>query len=244
MKRHLKLKENLLSESGRSMVEMLGVLAVMGVISIGVVATGFRLARDQMRANEARDLINYLVLGIDQEIQNDTELSCCVSGATQAGNCPNPVDKSEITDQICQRYLPPHLCTSKPSYLSSFKGAKTAMGIGWTFLPSINNGKPNVQINFTFPADEGDNTYLCRTILETIGSSSFLKERVHGFHFPSNLNWDANLWSSTYTDSHIKSRCDWFYTYHKDTRKLKYWGFQVAFKYNTAKCEEFEEETE
>lgn len=229
------------SETGRSMVEMLAVLAIMGVISIGAVTAGIRVAKNQMKKNEARELINYLVLAIDQEIVNDSDLSCCTNGATQVANCPDPQDKSEITDEICSRYFPPHLCASKPSYLSSYKGAKTSQGIGWTFLPSINNGKPNVQINFTFPAKEGDNTFLCQTILQTIGSTPGLKERVHGFHFPSNLNWDANLWSTNYSDSHIKSRCNWFYSYHKNTKKLSYWGFQVAFKFNTVKCEYVDE---
>ena len=41
-------------ENGRSMVEMLGVLAVMGVLSIGGVA-GYRYAIDKMNAN---DIIN------------------------------------------------------------------------------------------------------------------------------------------------------------------------------------------
>ncbi len=41
-------------ENGRSMVEMLGVLAVMGVLSIGGVA-GYRYAMDKMNAN---DIIN------------------------------------------------------------------------------------------------------------------------------------------------------------------------------------------
>ena len=41
-------------ENGRSMVEMLGVLAVAGVLSIGGVA-GYRYAMDKMNAN---DIIN------------------------------------------------------------------------------------------------------------------------------------------------------------------------------------------
>ena len=41
-------------ESGRSMVEMLGVLAIIGVLSIGGIA-GYSMAMNRYRANEALD---------------------------------------------------------------------------------------------------------------------------------------------------------------------------------------------
>ncbi len=43
------------NESGRSMVEMLGVLAIIGVLSIGGIA-GYSMAMNRYRANEALDL--------------------------------------------------------------------------------------------------------------------------------------------------------------------------------------------
>ena len=46
-----KMKKN---ESGRSMVEMLGVLAIIGVLSIGGIA-GYTLAMNRYRANEILD---------------------------------------------------------------------------------------------------------------------------------------------------------------------------------------------
>ncbi len=42
------------NESGRSMVEMLGVLAIIGVLSIGGIA-GYSMAMNRYRANEALD---------------------------------------------------------------------------------------------------------------------------------------------------------------------------------------------
>ena len=42
------------NESGRSMVEMLGVLAIIGVLSIGGIA-GYTMAMNRYRANEAVD---------------------------------------------------------------------------------------------------------------------------------------------------------------------------------------------
>ena len=43
------------NESGRSMVEMLGVLAIIGVLSIGGIA-GYSMAMNRYRANEALDV--------------------------------------------------------------------------------------------------------------------------------------------------------------------------------------------
>ena len=43
--------KNKLPESGRTMVEMLGVLAIMGVLSIGGIA-GYTIAMNKYRANE------------------------------------------------------------------------------------------------------------------------------------------------------------------------------------------------
>ena len=44
-----------INESGRSMVEMLGVLAIIGVLSIGGIA-GYSMAMNRYRANEALDV--------------------------------------------------------------------------------------------------------------------------------------------------------------------------------------------
>jgi Tfp pilus assembly protein PilE len=45
------------NESGRSMVEMLGVLAIIGVLSIGGIA-GYTLSMNRYRANEGVDFAN------------------------------------------------------------------------------------------------------------------------------------------------------------------------------------------
>ena len=49
------------NESGRSMVEMLGVLAIIGVLSIGGIA-GYTLAMNRYRANEALNLASQVAI--------------------------------------------------------------------------------------------------------------------------------------------------------------------------------------
>ena len=57
MKQVLKAQTVLSTDTGRSMVEMLGTLAVMGVLSIGGIA-GYRYAMDKYRVNETMDELN------------------------------------------------------------------------------------------------------------------------------------------------------------------------------------------
>jgi len=52
--RKRQMKKN---ESGRSMVEMLGVLAIIGVLSVGGIA-GYTMAMNRYRANEVVDMAN------------------------------------------------------------------------------------------------------------------------------------------------------------------------------------------
>ena len=69
------------NETGRSMVEMLGVLAIIGVLSIGGIA-GYTLSMNRYRANAIVDMANKyasLVFGACQSqlATNNTALSSC-----------------------------------------------------------------------------------------------------------------------------------------------------------------------
>ena len=60
------------NESGRSMVEMLGVLAIIGVLSIGGIA-GYTLAMNRYRANEALQAASLIAIeAIAQQRDNIT----------------------------------------------------------------------------------------------------------------------------------------------------------------------------
>lgn len=59
-------------QAGRSMVEMLGVLAIIGVLSIGGIA-GFNMAMLRYKTNELADTIDKLFVLIETESVNDAE---------------------------------------------------------------------------------------------------------------------------------------------------------------------------
>ena len=63
------------SESGRSLIEMLGVLAVMGVLTIGAIA-GFHYAMNKQRANATVNYVNQLAIeGSRQMLAGSNHLS-------------------------------------------------------------------------------------------------------------------------------------------------------------------------
>ena len=66
-----KIKMFSVSESGRSMVEMLGVLAIIGVLSIGAVA-GYKFALNKFRANEIINELNARALSVSARMLSAT----------------------------------------------------------------------------------------------------------------------------------------------------------------------------
>lgn len=65
------------NELGRSMVEMLGVLAIIGVLSVGGIA-GYKTALNKYRANEVAQVVSIakleLVTAASQGMQNKTNI--------------------------------------------------------------------------------------------------------------------------------------------------------------------------
>ena len=69
-------KVKLKSESGRSMVEMLGVLAIIGVLSVGGIA-GYKTAMERKTFNDAAELIRLLDVAVrESEGQNNNIFWC------------------------------------------------------------------------------------------------------------------------------------------------------------------------
>ena len=80
-------KSNKQQQSGRSMVEMLGVLAIIGVLSIGGIA-GYTLSMRRYRANQVIDALNkyaLIVYGACQKALLDGDLST-IGGCNSRGD--------------------------------------------------------------------------------------------------------------------------------------------------------------
>ncbi len=93
---------NLKSQSGRSMVEMLGVLAIIGVLSIGGIA-GYTMAMNRYKANEllnAASMASVMALSANggKGIEDETDYSTLLPGAGDPAGVEDM--KVTITDGV------------------------------------------------------------------------------------------------------------------------------------------------
>ena len=154
-------------ESGRSMVEMLGVLAIIGVLSIGGIA-GYVLSMNRYRANAMLDVANKYAAIVFSSYQSyianggaasdwtaPTLTTAKLDGTLQPGTTI-AVYKSGDTDSTS-------IDGTNVNLLISFPGSdicETALGIaGYDVTPTTSNS--------TATAPEGSNTRTCAKEAET-----------------------------------------------------------------------------
>ena len=104
MKKDITTQTLLSTDTGRSMVEMLGTLAIMGVLSIGGIA-GYRYAMDKYRANETIDELNkrafvYATQVLNNEIQSGEILNNGEFGDKTALGYDVEANKSYYPDEF------------------------------------------------------------------------------------------------------------------------------------------------
>ena len=104
MKQVLKAQTVLSTDTGRSMVEMLGTLAIVGVLSIAGIA-GYRYAMDKYRANETIDELNkravvYATQVLNNEIRSGETLSNGEFGDKTALGYDVEANKSYYPDEF------------------------------------------------------------------------------------------------------------------------------------------------
>ena len=104
MKQVLKAQTVLSTDTGRSMVEMLGTLAIVGVLSIAGIA-GYRYEMDKYRANETIDELNkrafvYATQVLNNEIQSGEPLSNGEFGDKTALGYDVEANKSYYPDEF------------------------------------------------------------------------------------------------------------------------------------------------
>lgn len=117
-----KIQLNQKSQSGRSMVEMLGVLAIIGVLSVGGI-TGYRYAMDQYHTNQALRLVDLFALSVKEASHSDT-----LTGYD--GSNAHPTCFCYSTQWFCDLYLGKKACgpfqtTNQTTYkVKNYNGLK------------------------------------------------------------------------------------------------------------------------
>ena len=144
------------NESGRSMVEMLGVLAIIGVLSVGGIA-GYTMAMNRYRSNEIIDMANKLAVVAfsaretyaamhNGVVDSNFNAPTLKSSGLYTGSTINGATFSNIT------YYSTTDCTGTALVASDTETSKTALGVGIT-------------INF------GGNENVCKAAASTLGLS-------------------------------------------------------------------------
>ena len=121
------------TQSGRSMVEMLGVLAIIGVLSVGAIS-GYSKAMDKYKLNKAIDTANHLFATIMTNVAPDNStLADDGSGSVyytemmaKAGWLPDGLTLKETNPRFAD--------DSFNNQVWIYKDSNKAVGVGWTFM--------------------------------------------------------------------------------------------------------------
>ena len=118
------IKTNLNTQSGRSMIEMLGVLAIVGVLSVGGIA-GYSKAMTKFKINKTADQISQIVTNIRTLYAQQTSYEGL---GTQPSSVENPSNLSNLG------IIPDGLTTSNsyPYLINVFQGSVN-IDYWWSF---------------------------------------------------------------------------------------------------------------
>ncbi len=136
------------TESGRSMVEMLGVLAIIGVLSVGGIA-GYSLSMRRHRANQVVDIASKYALTVFTHCQQKSlngETGSLSAGRTGCSSAELSFEESGIGEF--------------PAGVEEFGHAELYDGSGHPFPEEV-----NVYIAFT-------DKKLCQAVASTVGDVS------------------------------------------------------------------------
>ena len=149
----------MISQSGRSMVEMLGVLAVIGVLSIGGIA-GYSYGMDKYRANETTNQIMLRAIDLMTQAANENEtlsLSAWNNETAQYdfGEVGFTHDDLIYMDVGTQNKLPKRVCEI---VYDALKDMAVQIDINATRADSNDTCGDDNEMTFYF---EGTNNYTC-----------------------------------------------------------------------------------
>lgn len=119
-------------QSGRSMVEMLGVLAIIGVLSVGAIA-GYSKAMNKYRINKAIDAANQLFAAIITKVAPDKS-SLADDGHGYVYYTETMVKAGWLPDGFkFKDTIPRYIYDAFNNQAWIFKDPAKAVGVGWSF---------------------------------------------------------------------------------------------------------------
>ncbi len=188
-------------ESGRSMVEMLGVLAIIGVLSVGGIA-GYKTAMERMGLNNTLNMVNSFALFIDGEIENWDTSPFNQDAADHFSPCAG-----ESMECACRKERTTYFCDLYgQSFCTNYTGATEGCyygkgyGLGGSFFYQVSSRadgekEPLLMINYP-PAQ-------CESLLMGILSNNLITQNLKMY---SSMDANQIAWWNM-DESKIKSFC-------------------------------------
>ncbi len=179
-------------ESGRSMVEMLGVLAIIGVLSVGGIA-GYRYAMQKINENKLLRLVDYFMLAINTENSySESPLDC-------SSFEPESLYETDKTDFLCDVYFPAEYCQdSRISYNGHSWNNKEW---GWEIHTS-NPSCKRISFSLWMPNDPS----LCQRIVKQV--ISIYENKIKSIDLPTVNSYNWIKYDSDFSENRIKTLCD------------------------------------
>lgn len=207
----MQIQRNLLKkkESGRSMLEMLGVLAIIGVLSVGAVA-GYRYAMRRIEVNKILDVFRFVhTAAFSAYYQPGSFTSCCsfdsvgLEGHHMTGCDQNKADwRAQQRDEI-KSYLPDTYCSTMNAGYCMLKGRpfESDNRLGWIVYPVIRNAKPVMVIGMKVPSK--DKQAVCSEVIRNIvGGSAY--QNLYGVGTLFEASWAPK---SDFSEQSIQEIC-------------------------------------
>ena len=180
------------AQSGRSMVEMLGVLAIIGVLSVGAIA-GYGKAMFKYKLNKQTEQLTQVlntITRLSHSFNNLTEFTFMFPYLIKMGEIPNEMIKKGHTAYIFDVFNNSYYATIQPQSMADTEKVK---GVAALF----------VEMPLTTKSTE--NLLMCQNIYNNIKENSADIYRVYS---TSGYNTDdarkSELWGDKYCKSNVK----------------------------------------
>ncbi len=173
-------------QDGRSMVEMLGVLAIVGILSVGAIA-GYQKAMFKYKLNKHAQQLNQVINIVAINARNFNDLSSTRSKPIlpyliKLGEIPTEMIKGTATETIYDIFNSPIYAYMQPYGISN--GVK---------------GVTSLFINFDISQQGSQSLEICRNIFNVIKENS---GNIYYMYLASGYNTDDSRISSIYGDSY------------------------------------------
>lgn len=145
----MKIQQN--NQTGRTMMEMLGVLFVIGVLSIAGLAT-YRYIMRKITVNKLMDIVTHYTASLEEELLLRKKIYGGIACSQSDTNSVAEKCIFEATDHLCELYLGNEYCQDKytlPSYSYQYAGYYVAPDVVFSVVPQSNN----ITLNIHFPRE-------------------------------------------------------------------------------------------